>query len=54
MWNRVPFGLTDAVTTFSNLVMSIFQPAGFAPYLDDLGVGATTALDMMDKIDTIF
>lgn len=53
-WNRVPFGLTDAVTTFSNLVMSIFQPAGFAPYLDDLGLGATTASQMMEKIDTIF
>ena len=53
-WNRVPFGLSDAVTSFSNLVMSIFQPAGFSPYLDDLGFGAATTELMTSQLEQIF
>ncbi len=53
-WNRVPFGLSDAVTSFSNLVMSIFQPAGFSPYLDDLGLGAISTESMSVQLEQIF
>ncbi len=53
-WNRVPFGLSDAVTSFSNLVMEVFQPSGFSPYLDDLGTGASTVDQMQVKLGKIF
>jgi hypothetical protein len=53
-WNRVPFGLSDAVTSFSNLVMEIFQPQGFSPYLDDLATGSSSVEGMRVKLEQIF
>ena len=53
-WNRVPFGLTDAVTSFSNITMDVFQPAGFEPYLDDMGFGANGVTKLTAKLWRVF
>ena len=53
-WKRAPFGLSELVTSYSNLVLGLFQPRGFSPYLDDLGLGSPTIEKAIDRVHEAF
>ena len=53
-WLRLPFGISEAVSSFSNLMLDIFTPKGHVPYLDDMGVSRRTVAESIDAVFTIF
>ena len=52
-WAAMPFGVVDAPATFSSIMQQIFEPYGFYPYLDDLGISTPDFESHLAKLDTI-
>lgn len=52
-FTRLPFGLADACTVFSNITQDIFRPAGIPTYLDDLAFGTVTLEQHIAKVHHI-
>lgn len=52
-FQRLPFGLTDACTVFSNITREIFGRAGISTYMDDLAFGTHGVEGHIEKMRVI-
>jgi len=49
-FTRLPFGISEAVSCFSELVSQLYSPEGFSPYMDDVGFGDKTVQGAQEKL----